>query len=276
MDAATVAAAGHTEVPVRRRPRVGIVPTGDEVRTIGTTVASGEVLDTNSLMLSGMVHAAGGVPIRVPVVPDDPASITQTLLRLADVVDLLLVIAGSSKGRDDHTAVVLEGLGRIAVHGVAMRPGHPVALAVLSPPMPVPVIGIPGYPLSAARAFDSFASPMIAHIAGVARRPQAHCTAVLDRRLPSPRDVDESVLVRLETSSGAAGPTAVPIGRGASATSALMRADGVIRIPVGTTAIEAGAPVSVEVLTGAPHPVGPEQAAGTETGARSVGAPLQA
>lgn len=276
IDAATVAAGGHTELPVRRKPRVGIIPTGDEVRTIGSAVGPGEVLDTNSLMLSGMVHAAGGVPIRVPVVPDDPASITQRLLSLADMVDLVLVIAGSSKGRDDHTAVVLESLGRVAVHGVAMRPGHPVALAALSHPTPVPVVGIPGYPLSAARAFDTFATPMIAQIAGVARRPRAHRTAVLDRSLRSPRDVDESVLVRLETSSGAAAPAAVPVGRGASATSSLMRADGMIRIPVGTTALEAGATVSVEVLAGAPSPVAPEQTADAEARVRSDGAPLEA
>ncbi|WP_300007491.1 molybdopterin-binding protein [Pseudonocardia sp.] len=255
VDAAMVAAAGHRDLPVVRRPVVAVLPTGDEIRPVGSALepgglGPGGIVDTNSLMLAGMAQEAGCATRVLPVVPDDPALLATAVGAAADGADLVLVIAGSSAGRDDHTAGVLATLGKVAVHGVAMRPGHPVVLGVLEDTVPVPVVGVPGYPVSAAHVFDTFAAPMIAALTGGAPRPVDRVTAVLGTAVDSPGHVEESVLVRLEDRDGTL--TAVPSGRGAGALSRLARADGVLRVPAGATGHPAGATVTVERLPGAP------------------------
>lgn len=251
IDAAVVAGAGHADLPVRRLPRVAVLPTGDEVRPIGTEIGRGEVLDTNSLMLAEMVREAGCMPIGLPIVPDDRGALAAAIAGIADEVELVLVIAGSSAGRDDHTAAVLAGLGEVAVHGVAMRPGHPVVLGVVHGRSPVPAVGVPGYPVSAAHVFDTFVRPFLQAIetaTPVSHRPSV--PAVLARAVTSPAGLDECLAVRLDDRSGTL--VALPVGRGAGALSALMRADGLLRIPAGCAGLDAGAEVLVERLPGAP------------------------
>ena len=131
VDTAAVAAAGHASILVRRRPIVAIVPTGNEIRAVGTVLAPGEILDTNSIMLTGLLEDAGCTAQTRPIVPDSSDEIAAAVLVAARTADLVLVLAGSSAGRDDHTSSVIAQLGHVAVHGVAMRPGHPVVLGVL-------------------------------------------------------------------------------------------------------------------------------------------------
>jgi putative molybdopterin biosynthesis protein len=250
VDAAVAAAAGHTRLPVRRRPVVAVIPTGDEVRPVGTVIGPGEVLDTNSLMLAGMAREAGGTPLPLPVTPDEPAALAAAVLAVAEAADLILVIAGSSAGRDDHTAGVLATLGKVAVHGVAIRPGHPVVLGVVDAPSPVPVIGVPGYPVSAAHVFGIFAAPVLAALQGVKPAAGASTTATLAEALSSPAHLEEWVPVVLQ--QGPHTVLAVPTGRGAGALSALMRADGVVRVAAGTSGLDAGDEVQVELLGGPP------------------------
>ena len=252
VDVAVTAGAGHDTLTVRRRPRVAVLPTGDEVRPIGTAIHRCEVLDTNSPMLASMAEEAGCEPVVLPVTPDDRDAIATAVRSVADRVDLVLVIAGSSAGRDDHTAAVLAGLGEVAVHGVAMRPGHPVVLGVVDGRAPVPAVGVPGYPVAAAHVFDTFARPLIGSLEGTAPADPATVRARLARAVTSPVAVDECLLVRLAPPSAGGAPVAVPIGRGAGALSALMRADAVLRMPVGTAGLDAGSDVLVERRTGAP------------------------
>ncbi len=250
VDAAVAAIGGLTRLPVRGRPAVAVIPTGDEIRPIGSRIGPGEILDTNSLMLAELAREADCAPRTLPITPDDPAALSAAVLAAADGADLILVIAGSSAGRGDHTAGVLIALGKVAVHGVAIRPGHPVVLGVVDAPSPVPVIGIPGYPVSAAHVFATFARPMIAALQGSAQPVPEAVTAVVARETLSPEHVEECVLVRLERRPQAL--LAVPVGRGAGALSALMRADGMIRIPRGCRGLKAGDEVVVEVLPGPP------------------------
>src|SRR5580692_9688236 len=126
VDLAAAAAAGQTRLTVRRKALVLILPTGDEVRPIGTEPGSGEILDTNSLMLAEQAREAGCEARVLPIEPDDPDRIAAVVKAAADECDLLIVIAGSSAGRDDYTARVVASAGTLAVHGVAVRPGHPV------------------------------------------------------------------------------------------------------------------------------------------------------
>ena len=124
VDVAAAGAAGLTELTVRRRPRVAIVPTGDEIRRLGTTLARGEIPDTNSLMLAGQAREVGCETATLAIVPDDPDRIAAVLHDAATRSDLVIVVAGSSRGRDDYTAQVVEAAGTLAVHGVAVRPGQ--------------------------------------------------------------------------------------------------------------------------------------------------------
>lgn len=251
VDAAMVAAAGHCDIAVAGRPMVAILPTGDEIRPVGVPLRAGDIVDTNSLMLAAMAQEAGCRTRVLPIAPDDPAVLAAAIAETTGWADLVLVIAGSSAGRDDHTAGVLATLGKVAVHGVAIRPGHPVVLGVLDDVVPVPVIGVPGYPVSAAHVFGTFAAPMIAALFGAVTGAPDPVTAVLAVPVDSPEHTEECLLVRLEDCDGTL--TAVPNSRGAGALSRLARADGVLRIPAGIAHRPAGSVVIVERLPGAPR-----------------------
>ncbi|MCU1610386.1 MAG: molybdenum cofactor synthesis domain protein, partial [Pseudonocardiales bacterium] len=126
---------------VHTRPVVAIIPTGDEIRPIGTGLGRGEVLDTNSLLLGAVLREAGCDVRPLPIQPDQPQRIATAAHDTADAADLVLIIAGSSAGRDDHTADVLRTLGEVDVHGVAVKPGHPVVLGIHHGDRAVPIIG---------------------------------------------------------------------------------------------------------------------------------------
>src|SRR5262249_58315754 len=127
-DFAAAAPAGATQLLVGGRRVVAIPPTGDEVRPIGERTGAGEIAATNSLMLATQAREAGCEARCLPIEPDDPARIGAAVRAAAARCDLLIVVAGSSAGRDDYTARVVAELGTLAVHGVAVRPGHPVVL----------------------------------------------------------------------------------------------------------------------------------------------------
>jgi molybdopterin molybdotransferase/putative molybdopterin biosynthesis protein len=143
VDVAAAAAAGATDVLVHRAPVVAVLPTGDEIRPVGTDPAPGVILDTNSLMLVAQAEAAGCAAWRSEILPDDPDAIAAAAREAASRADLVIVVAGSSAGRDDHTATIVERLGVLAVHGVAVRPGHPVVLGAVDA---TPVLGAPDDP----------------------------------------------------------------------------------------------------------------------------------
>jgi len=245
VDLAAAAAAGATHVSVRRRPVVLILPTGDEVRPIGTEPGPGEILDTNSLMLAAQATEAGCEAQCLPIEPDDPERIAAVVRAAAPRCDLLIVIAGSSAGRDDYTARVVASVGTVAVHGVAVRPGHPVVLGVVGR---TPVLGAPGYPVSAALTFDIFAEPLLAGLSGAPPRQRPRASARLARKLASPLGMDDWVRVRLGVVGGTM--VATPLPRGAGVLTSLVRADGLLVVPAGVEGHQAGSTVSVELLRG--------------------------
>jgi putative molybdopterin biosynthesis protein len=266
VDVAAVAAAGYVNIGVRRRPRVAIVPTGDEIRPLGSTLATGEILDTNSVMLEGLLAEVGCESWVLPAVPDIADELVAAVTTAADTADVVLVIAGSSAGRDDHTSAVISRLGRVAVQGVAIRPGHPVVLGVLggdSPEdashrptaPPVPVVGVPGYPGSAKLAFDEFVRPLARRILGMEAATDHRVMARLAVAVDSSPQLDEYLRVRIATVvdpvSAAPHLVAVPLPRGASALSTLTRAEAVLRIPVGVDRLLPEAPVWVAPVPGA-------------------------
>lgn len=245
VDVAACAAAGAVELAVRRAPLVVIVPTGDEIRPIGADLGPGDILDTNSMMLAAQAREAGCDARVTDIVPDDPAAITAVLRAAAAEADLVLLVAGSSAGRDDYTARVVAAAGSVAVHGVAVRPGHPVVLGTVEA---TPVVGVPGYPVSAALTFDIFAAPMLAELEGAAPRERPSTTARLARKLPSVVGMDDWVRVRLGRVRDQI--VATPLPRGAGVLTSLVRADGLLVVPSGVEGHHAGADVRVELLRG--------------------------
>jgi putative molybdopterin biosynthesis protein len=244
-DLAAAVAAGAKQLSVRKRPLVLILPTGDEIVPIGTEPGTGEILDTNSLMLAAQAREAGCEARILPIEPDSPQGIAAAVTAAAAGCDLLIVIAGSSAGRDDYTARVVSATGTLAVHGVAVRPGHPVVLGVVGQ---TPVLGAPGYPVSAALTFDIFAVPMLAGLSGAPPRRRPVTAAKLARKLASPLGMDDWVRVRLGAVGGDL--VATPLPRGAGVLTSLVRADGLLVVPAGVEGHHAGSTVSVELLRG--------------------------
>jgi putative molybdopterin biosynthesis protein len=259
-DLSAVAAGGHVTVTVARRPVVAIIPTGDEIRPVGAVPHGGDIIETNSLMLAARCRQLGAVPVVSAVVPDDPDALAAELRRASAQADLVLVIAGSSRGRDDHVAAVLAQVGGVAVAGVAIRPGHPALLGHVKRPAAshhpatdqagiAPVIGLPGYPLATAVIFELFAAPMVGALTGqdlIRQRVRAR----LDRDWASPADVEDWVLVTLAHDGEGGVPVATPARRGAGSISLLARADAWWPVPAGQGAFRAGTGIDVLPLPG--------------------------
>jgi len=255
-DLGAIAAAGHSEVKGARKPRVAILPTGTELVPIGTKLKPGDILEYNSLVLAAQVKAMGGEPTRYPITKDDFDLICERVQEAAQDYDLILLNAGSSAGAEDFSAKVVERLGQLLVHGVAVRPGHPVILGTVDcrprtettvhrPASIVPIIGVPGYPVSAALTIEIFVEPLIAKWLG--RRPNELPieTAQLTRKITSPGGDDDFVRVAL----GRVGEKllAAPLSRGAGVITSLVRADGLVLLPRGTQGAEAGEQVQVRL-----------------------------
>ncbi|MPY98086.1 MAG: molybdopterin biosynthesis protein [Actinophytocola sp.] len=246
VDVAASAAAGATELRVRRRPRVAVIPTGDEIVPVGSPPQLGEILDTNSPMLVAQAREAGCEAWAMPVQPDVVGTISAAVTEAAASADLVIVVAGSSAGRDDYTARVVAELGTLAVHGVAVRPGHPVVLGTVTGTDATPVVGAPGYPVSAALTFDIFIAPVLAALEGASPPHRPETPARLARKLPSVVGMDDWVRVRLGSVGGQV--VASPLPRGAGVLTSLVRADGLLLVPAGVEGHHAGAQVSVQLL----------------------------
>jgi putative molybdopterin biosynthesis protein len=276
-DLAAAAAGGHASLLVARQPVVAIIPTGDEIRPLGSTARPGEILDTNSLMLAARCRQLGAVPMLSEIQPDDPDALAAEIRRCAHDDDLVLIIAGSSRGRGDHAAAVLAQVGGVAVTGVAVRPGHPALLGhAKHPGHPAgtaatgqagiaPVIGLPGYPLATTVIFELFAAPLLAALQGVRPTVRPALLATLDRDWSSPPGIEDWILVTLAPSAAppasltsaprpadGALPVATPTRRGAGSISQLARADAWWPIPADRTAFTAGTPIEVLPIPAVP------------------------
>ncbi|HUN34129.1 MAG TPA: molybdopterin molybdotransferase MoeA [Trebonia sp.] len=256
-DLGAAAAGGHATLGVARRPRVAIIPTGDEIRPAGLPLGPGEIADSNSVTLAALAASCGADPVVTDVQPDDPDVLAAALRRAALVADLVLLIAGSSRGRDDYAPAVVGQVGGLAVHGVAIRPGHPVLLGHVKPGDPgvVPVIGVPGYPLAAAVITQRFALPLLAQLQGAAAARGPLAAACLDRDWTSGPDVEDWIPVTLAApapdghAGGATVPLATPARHGSGSTSQLARADAWWTIPAGQGTFRRG-----DLITVCPFP----------------------
>jgi putative molybdopterin biosynthesis protein len=248
-DVGAAAGSGHSWLMVRRRPHVAIQPTGTELVAPGAPLHPGDIIEYNSLVLGAMIREWGGLPVRLPPLADDYTAIRDRILEAARHHDLVIVNAGSSAGSEDFTARIVAELGQLLVHGIAIRPGHPVILGVIDLPgteRRVPIAGLPGYPVSAAMTCELVIKPLLARWLGQAPEERPQVVATLARKVTSPMGDEEFLRVTL----GQVGKrmVATPLPGGSGVLMSLVRADGIVRISRGEEGFDAGAQVTVDLL----------------------------
>jgi putative molybdopterin biosynthesis protein len=255
IDLGAIAAAGHARVKVVRKPKVAVIPTGSELVNLDRDPQPGEIPEFNSLILAGQIESWGAEATRWPIVPDELEAIQSNMHEAALNHDLVLVNAGSSAGSEDFTASAVAAMGQLLVHGVAVRPGHPVILGILEIDKPkygtqkkryVAVIGVPGYPVSAALTGDLFIQPLLRIWLGQGSYKPPVMEATLTRKLHSTAGDEEHIRVTLGKVAGRW--LATPLSRGAGVITSLVRADGLLTLPAGSQGAQAGDRVHVRLL----------------------------
>jgi putative molybdopterin biosynthesis protein len=246
-DVGAAAGSGHAWLKVRRKPRVAILPTGTELVAPGENLKPGDIIEYNSLVLAAMVREWGGEATRLPALKDDYEAITAQILSASQTHDLVIVNAGSSAGSEDFTSRIVEEVGRLLVHGIAIRPGHPVIMGLVrAGERWTPFIGLPGYPVSAALTCELLVKPTLARWLGQPAEERPQVEATLTRKVVSPEGEEEYLRVTV----GQVGErvVATPLPGGSGVLMSLVRADGLVRIPRGAQGFEPGAKVSVSLL----------------------------
>lgn len=243
VDIGAMLAGGHVEVMVRKRPKVVVIPTGTELVEAGGELKKGDIIEYNSRILSSLISEWGGEPVRFKIVPDKIEELKKGILDALTIGDLVVVNAGASAGSEDFTAKVINELGEVLLHGVNIKPGKPVILGWVRGK---PVLGIPGYPVSAYITFQLFAKPFIYRRQGLEIEEPEILKAKISRQVASALGQEEFLRVKV----GKVGDNfiATPVSRGAGVLMSLVRADGFVRIPAMSEGIGAGTEVNVELM----------------------------
>jgi len=257
-DLGTLIGGGILRVKVRRRPRVRLIRTGSELidtnsLSDASSLARGKIIESNSAVLSHLIRECGADPVVGDIVEDDAGKIKKAMLRAIDTgEDMVITLAGSSAGKRDYTAEVIEEIGTLLVHGVTIMPGKPTILGEVKGR---PFVGIPGYPVSAYIAFNEFVRPFLYRLQGLNVPERQSVTVTASRDIPSKLGAEEFIRVNI----GRVGEriVAIPLTRAAGSVTSLSRAEGIIRIPSLSEGIVAGEETEAELL------VDPEEIANT-------------
>jgi putative molybdopterin biosynthesis protein len=243
VDIGAILAGGHVEVNVRRKPKVVVIPTGSEIIEPGSYLKKGNIIEYNSRILSSLISEWGVDPIRFGIIPDRLEDLKKAILDAHTIGDLIVVNAGASGGSEDFTAQAIKELGDVILHGVSIRPGKPVILGWIEGK---PVLGIPGYPVSAYITFNLFAKPLIYRWQGLEIMEPEILKAKISRQVSSALGQEEFLRVKV----GKVGDNfiATPVSRGAGILMSLVRADGFVRIPAMSEGIGAGTKIDVELI----------------------------
>ena len=236
-------AGGVTEIPVKRRPVFGIIPTGDEIVPPTSVPKKGEIIESNSSIFSAMLQGWGAESRVYGIVKDKKELIRSALEKALDECDAVLILAGSSAGRDDYTSEIVGSLGKIVVHGVAVKPGKP---AVLGTAKSKPVVGLPGYPVSAVIIMEEFVRDLVEKWFGRKIEEYNDVKATLGTRINSSLKYREYVRVSLGSIDGELNAT--PISGGAGVITGLTKADGLLIIDQNSEGFEKGSEVDIRLL----------------------------
>lgn len=243
MDIGALICGGISKLKVIKKPFVSIIPTGNEIIENIDDIEKGKILDSNSRVFENLVIKYGGIPNRYPPQEDNFESLKNTIDNASKNSDLVIVNAGTSAGSKDYIVKVIREIGEVVVHGIALKPGKPTILGIVNN---TPVVGIPGYPVSAYIVFEEIAKRVIFKLNRLEKQEEDSYEAILSKRLVSSLKHKEIVRVNL----GYVGNklVATPLTRGAGVTMSLVKADGLIEIPRNTEGVEAGSKVSVKLL----------------------------
>jgi len=247
VDLGAAAGCGYDQLEVARRPKVAVIPTGTELVYPGDPLEEGDIIEYNSIVLAAQVNSWGGAATRFENIPDDFDKIITKVVQAAGEFDLILLIAGSSAGSEDYSSQIVEQSGELLVHGIAVRPGHPVILGIVkNDGKSTPIIGVPGYPVSAALTADIFVEPLLGKWLGRSPFHPHTIPAEITRKVNSRAGDDEYLRVAV----GYIGDKtlAAPLSRGSGVITSLVRADGLVIIPRGIQGLQAREQVSVQLL----------------------------
>jgi putative molybdopterin biosynthesis protein len=244
-----LAACGVAEVDVVRKPRIAVLSTGDELTTPGKPLKPGSVYDSNGSIVAASVTEAGGIPVFMGAFPDDETVLRKALRIAIAECDMVVLSGGTSKGAGDFSHRIVSGLGTVLVHGVALKPGKPLCLAVAEGK---PVAVLPGFPTSAIFTFHAFISPVIRAWAGLPRESEQAIDARVPVRVSSEMGRKEFMLVSLiDTSDGA---VALPSTKGSGSVTSFSQADGFIEVDALADSVEAGSMQRVKLIGKALRP----------------------
>lgn len=243
IDLGSLISGGIERIKVYKKPRVGILPTGSEIVEDIKEIEDGKIIDSNSKVFEGMVKELGGIANRYRPQVDDYEILKKDVLKGVEENDILIIGAGSSAGTRDYTVKLVEELGEVIIHGVAMKPGKPTILGIIQGK---PVIGIPGYPVSAFLVMDVFVKPLIQKYIGLDEVEVDYIKAQLSRRVVSSLKHKELVRVNLGFVNDKL--IATPLASGAGVSMSLVKADGIAIIPRNLEGVEAGERIDVELL----------------------------
>lgn len=242
-DIGSMISAKVDKIQVFKEYKVGIIPTGTELIDRYTEPKVGDIIEFNSRLFEGLVLEYEAVPIVYPIVEDNYEKIKNSVLKALEECDMVLINAGSSQGREDFTYDIIEELGQVCIHGLAIKPGKP---AILGQIMNKPVIGIPGYPVSAWVVMENIVKPVVRKYLYKDVDKKETIEAILSKRVMSTLKYEEFVRVKLGLINNEY--IATPIKRGAGTITTLVNADGVVRVPQNVEGIGEGEKVRIELL----------------------------
>ncbi|MBI9013749.1 MAG: molybdopterin biosynthesis protein [Clostridiales bacterium] len=243
VDLGALLAGGIFTISVVKKPSVGILPTGTEIVEPKEHLIPGEIIDSNSRMFEALILEMGGSPTRYPSLKDDYDLLKAHIKSMSETHDIILINAGSSAGSEDYTVMIIRELGEVIVHGVAIKPGKPAILGIINNK---PVIGIPGYPVSAYFVFDIYVKTLMDLWFNKIAAKRHTVKALLSKRLMSSIKHEEYIRMKLGLVSNKL--VAIPLNRGAGVTMSLVKADGICVVPQNIEGYEAGTEVTIELL----------------------------
>ena len=241
-DVGAMLAGGAEDILVRRKPRVGLIPTGTELSETVAGLNYGQVIESNSRVLTGLIREWGAEPKRYTLIEDDYQLIKENILTALNENDIVVVNAGTSAGREDFTAPLIEELGELLVHGVALKPGRTCILGVVKGK---PVLGLSGYPVANYRHASTFLEPLVLELLGTASLSKEIVRAYLSRKVVSPLGLEEFVQVGLAKVGDKL--VATPLSRGSGVTMSMVRSDGIVQVPRLSEGFNRGSEVVVEL-----------------------------